>query len=448
METVSSSAHPPIPHMVDYNVPAITVEASYLQEHPHLQVIFAVLLLLASVVGIFGNILVILTVSLTKALRLPSNIFIVNLAIADLIVTTLVDPFNVIGAFVGQTYFDTHRTLCHFIAAMCAPACLCSMFSITAISVNRYIMICHISLYHRLYTWRNTCLMCVALWLISTGIHFPNHVGWGDNAFDPAYYICTFSIATHSYAIFYIVVGVFLPLSIVCFSYASIFRYHVLVKKGIRRHRKREVHYTVIRRKSRESISMTLLSVAAVARSTVVSGTVPVSGKDGGSSDVRRRSTFRGNGFTTEDIKLAKTLFTVCIAFLICWSPFALFVLMHQPSWIPGWLYMIAIMMAHGNSSINCILYGVTNARFRQGYRAVLGLTGGLPRSSGNPEAGRTLEALGISVSASKQSLRPDTSSAPGRTSTANPERSHSDPPKTEETLHLMPPNMTKQCYS
>ena len=35
---------------------------------------------------------------------------------------------------------------------------------------------------------------------------------------------------------------------------------------------------------------------------------------------------------------------------------------------------MIAIILAHGNSSINFILYGLTNERFRQGYRYVLGL--------------------------------------------------------------------------
>ena len=53
--------------------------------------------------------------------------------------------------------------------------------------------------------------------------------------------------------------------------------------------------------------------------------------------------------------------------------PFALFVLANQPSKIPGWAYVIAIIMAHGNSAVNPILYGATNKKFRDGYRYVLG---------------------------------------------------------------------------
>ena len=63
-----------------------------------------------------------------------------------------------------------------------------------------------------------------------------------------------------------------------------------------------------------------------------------------------------------------------------CWIldlsrlPFALFVLAHQPKVIPKWLYVVAIIMAHGNSAVNPILYGLTNKKFRDGYRKVLGM--------------------------------------------------------------------------
>ena len=52
-----------------------------------------------------------------------------------------------------------------------------------------------------------------------------------------------------------------------------------------------------------------------------------------------------------------------------------MFVLAHNPREIPGWLFVIAVIMAHGNSAVNPILYGMSNERFREGYRSVLGCT-------------------------------------------------------------------------
>ncbi|XP_019642582.1 PREDICTED: neuropeptide Y receptor type 2-like [Branchiostoma belcheri] len=47
--------------------------------------------------GTFGNCLIIGAVYATPSLRTVSNIFIVNLAVADLMVSSVVDTFNIVG---------------------------------------------------------------------------------------------------------------------------------------------------------------------------------------------------------------------------------------------------------------------------------------------------------------------------------------------------------------
>lgn len=56
-----------------------------------------VVLSLASCVGTVGNILTLLAIASNKSVRNVESIFIVNLAISDLYVTTIADPMSILG---------------------------------------------------------------------------------------------------------------------------------------------------------------------------------------------------------------------------------------------------------------------------------------------------------------------------------------------------------------
>ena len=54
-------------------------------------------LALASCIGTIGNTLTLLAIASTKSVRNVESIFIVNLAISDLYVTTIADPMSILG---------------------------------------------------------------------------------------------------------------------------------------------------------------------------------------------------------------------------------------------------------------------------------------------------------------------------------------------------------------
>ncbi len=48
------------------------------------------------------------------------------------------------GVVHGELWFELHHpTLCRVIASVCTASCFCSLMSIMAISINRYVHICH-----------------------------------------------------------------------------------------------------------------------------------------------------------------------------------------------------------------------------------------------------------------------------------------------------------------
>ena len=68
------------------------------------------------------------------------------------------------------------------------------------------------------------------------------------------------------------------------------------------------------------------------------------------------------------DIKLAKTLFIIFIVFCICWTPYGLLCLIDRYDVIRLEAYAVSILLAHISSTLNSILYAVTNKAFRDGY--------------------------------------------------------------------------------
>ncbi|CAH1783573.1 unnamed protein product [Owenia fusiformis] len=205
--------------------------ATYFQEDPALHYAYFISLCATTLVGNIGNILVIGAVYCDRTLRSCfSNIFIVNLAVADLCVTMIVDPMSIMGVIVGDDFFNENTTLCHFVGSICVTSCVCSLWSITAISINRYVLICKNQLYRVIYSHKNCLIMCCGLWLAAFALDIPNFTDWGNHAYDLKTMACSYDrLASYSYTVFFIIMFVTMPLLTVLFCNINIF---VTVRKS------------------------------------------------------------------------------------------------------------------------------------------------------------------------------------------------------------------------
>lgn len=130
--------------------------------------------------AIVGNILVILSVACNRHLRTPTNYFIVNLAIADLLLSFTVLPFSAALEVLG--YWVLGRIFCDIWAAVDVLCCTASILSLCAISIDRYIGVRYSLQYPALVTRRKAILALLSVWVLSTVISIGPLLGWKEPA--------------------------------------------------------------------------------------------------------------------------------------------------------------------------------------------------------------------------------------------------------------------------
>lgn len=96
---------------------------------------FALSFILLMIVG--GNVLVLLSVAVNDSLRTVTNYFVLNLAIADVLLGILVLPFSAALQLEGLWMFG--QTFCDIWASTDVLCSTASILSLCAISIDRYI---------------------------------------------------------------------------------------------------------------------------------------------------------------------------------------------------------------------------------------------------------------------------------------------------------------------
>ena len=116
--------------------------------------------------GLIGNLLVFVAVSLSKKLHTKTNVFVVCLAISDFI-TAITLPLQGVGVLSGNEWplAEWTCTLVSFITVLSNPS---SILTLTAIAINRYIFITKPKyLYQRIYTPAKITGMLLFIWVFS-----------------------------------------------------------------------------------------------------------------------------------------------------------------------------------------------------------------------------------------------------------------------------------------
>ncbi|XP_043201803.1 orexin receptor type 2-like isoform X2 [Amphibalanus amphitrite] len=306
--------------------------------------------LIVFVVGLIGNALVCIAVCRNHTMRTVTNIFIVNLAVADFLVLLFCMPLTV-PVDITQTWFFG-SVCCKVITSLQMMSVAVSVLTLAFISLDRWYALCHPLRFRATARWAKKAIALI--WILSIMIGTPYMVWSEVHPYDwsPKGTVYFSSCATtwgaqmelYS-AIFNFVCLYLLPLCFMLFTYCQIVR--VLWKPAIPGHPE-----------SRDYSA--------------------ISGSDG------RNSSHGGSGHDTVSAhirsrrKAAKMLVVVVIIFAFCLLCVHLIIVIRAAlgeSWkqeddIKGQLQQAAVCIAHWlfyfNSAVNPIIYNFMSSKFRR----------------------------------------------------------------------------------
>ncbi|XP_043493787.1 octopamine receptor Oamb-like isoform X5 [Polistes fuscatus] len=142
-------------------------------------------LAIVNVMVVLGNVLVILAVYYTSKLRNVTNMFIVSLAVADLLVGLAVLPFSATWEVFKVWIFGD--LWCSVWLAVDVWMCTASILNLCAISLDRYLAVTRPVCYPQLMSPKRAKLLVATVWVLSFVICFPPLVGWKDKRSHPTH---------------------------------------------------------------------------------------------------------------------------------------------------------------------------------------------------------------------------------------------------------------------
>ncbi|XP_028668737.2 5-hydroxytryptamine receptor 4 isoform X1 [Erpetoichthys calabaricus] len=308
------------------------------------RIVLITFLSLVMLMTILGNLLVMVAVCRDRQLRkIKTNYFIVSLAFADLLVSTLVMPFGAIE-LVHQNWIYG-ETFCLVRTSLDVLLTTASILHLCCISLDRYYAICCQPLvYRNKMTPMRIALMLGGCWVIPTFISFvPIMQGWnsigihhlieerklsgGSNST-----LCIFMV-NKPYAITCSVVAFYIPLGLMVLAYQRIY---------------------VTARDHAHQISMLQ--------------------RAGGASSSSDSADHQRNHRMRTETKAAKTLCIIMGCFCLCWAPFFITNVVDPfiDYTVPEKLWTAFLWLGYINSMLNPFLYAFLNKSFRRAFLIIL----------------------------------------------------------------------------
>uniref|UniRef100_A0A3Q2G417 Alpha-2A adrenergic receptor n=1 Tax=Cyprinodon variegatus TaxID=28743 RepID=A0A3Q2G417_CYPVA len=183
------------------------------------------LVLLSILVGMlilltwFGNIMVVIAVVTSRALKAPHNLFLVSLACADILVFTLAVPFSLANELMGYWYFGQVWCVIHL--ALDVLFCTSSIVHLCVISLDRYWSVARPIEYNmKRSLYRIKCIICL-IWVLATLISIPSVVTMKEGEKDKP--VCQLNQAKW-YIIFSSTASFFAPCFIMIMVYIRIYQ--------------------------------------------------------------------------------------------------------------------------------------------------------------------------------------------------------------------------------
>eukprot|EP00066_Takifugu_rubripes_P004535 XP_003967971.1 PREDICTED: D(3) dopamine receptor [Takifugu rubripes] len=201
-----------------------SAEAPVQEERNYYAMLYSLLILAI----VFGNVLVCLAVLRERSLQTTTNYLVVSLAVADLLVASLVMPWAVYLEVVGGAWLFS-RLYCNIFVTLDVMMCTASILNLCAISIDRYTAVVMPVLYNTTHRSRKRVFVMIAIvWVLAFAVSCPLLFGFNTTD-DPM--VC--SISNPDFVIYSSVVSFYLPFIITLLVYIRIYIFLRMRRKRI-----------------------------------------------------------------------------------------------------------------------------------------------------------------------------------------------------------------------
>ncbi|XP_035384947.1 trace amine-associated receptor 3-like [Electrophorus electricus] len=295
------------------------------------QVLMYILMLPTIFMTVFGNLLVIITISHFKQLQSPTNLIILSLALVDCMMGCLVMPFSMVRWVEGCWFMGD--MFCKIHSGMDMTLSIASILHLCLVSIDRYIAICEPLKYQMKMTNTIVVFCLTVMWLFSLIFSFGIVVSkvnvQGLETLAMSNTCLGFCALTFNkqWTVITSLLNFFLPGTIMSSLYLKIF------------------------------------FVARKQAKVICEGTAVVRSREA-----------KGHYSEQRERKAAKTLGIVMGFFLLCWLPYFMTNLI-DPFFnfmTPADVFDSLIWLAYFNSMCNPLIYGFFYPRFQSAFKIIL----------------------------------------------------------------------------
>ncbi|OQV20049.1 putative Thyrotropin-releasing hormone receptor [Hypsibius exemplaris] len=358
-------------------------------------VLHSIILLL----GVVGNVLVVIVVYRKKSMHVPTYCYLVSLAIADVLVVVSSMPEAIVSYQLHAGQWVLGQAGCSLMAFSSFLGINSSSLSILAFTVERYIAICHPLLAKRVCNLQRAKKIILCLWTVA----FVSAVPWLGLTVtkqfrnNPDIQVCSFRLTPDTYHIYPTLFGIdiivfyAIPLILATVLYTKIgltlrqsSRSGSVYAKSIRRHTGGGGGGGSIRSRQpsvRVRNGSQMENKAATEKERRVSVSLGGGGGDysslPGTSQAENEpgKASAGPSLRQSRIKVIRMLLVIVILFAILWLPYrgiSLYNGFAAKPFYNKWAMFFAKTCIFLNSSVNPILYNAMSKRFRQAFRDIL----------------------------------------------------------------------------